>query len=52
MKTAPTERKLPRSIRKHLRNEKARIRRELGADDARRTIEQLVRRFRHPETPR
>jgi hypothetical protein len=38
-------RRLPRSIRKHLRQQKALLRRTLPAAEARRAIEQLERRL-------
>jgi len=43
MSNSKENRRLPRSMRKHLRNEKARLRRELPADEAERAIERLSR---------
>ncbi|HET6278530.1 MAG TPA: hypothetical protein VFG08_07090 [Candidatus Polarisedimenticolia bacterium] len=44
-------RRLPHSIRKRIRLEKARLRRELPAAEAKRAIEQLVRRYRRGGEP-
>ena len=47
MKPAAEKRKrLPRSIRKHIRRAKAALRRELASADAEKAIEQLVMRLR------
>ncbi|HXV77048.1 MAG TPA: hypothetical protein VD788_12095 [Candidatus Polarisedimenticolaceae bacterium] len=46
MSTARTDRPLPHSLRKHLRLEKARLRRELPPEAAQRAIEQLERSLR------
>jgi hypothetical protein len=44
-------RRLPRSLRKYLRNEKARLRRQLPAEEARRAVEQLLRGLRRAGAP-
>ena len=46
MTTVNDIRPLPRSIRKHIRREKARLRSVLSPAEARRTIDQLLRRLR------
>jgi hypothetical protein len=44
-------RRLPRSIRKHLRQEKARLKRLLAPEEARDAIDRLVLRFRRGAAP-
>jgi len=46
MNAKQTTKRLPRSVRKHLRNRKAVLRRELPVKEAKQAIEQLVRGFR------
>jgi hypothetical protein len=46
MSTARNTRRLPRSLRKHIRTEKARFRNTLPAEEAERAIERLVKRLR------
>ena len=48
---AVRHKRLPRSIRKHIRRQKAQLRRQLSAAEASRAIDQLVRRLRHDAGP-
>lgn len=43
--------RLPRSIRKYLRKEKARLRRQLPVEEASRAVAQLMRGLRRGEPP-
>lgn len=47
MTTAKATRRPPKSIRKHIRTQKALMRRTLPEKEATRAIEQLLRRLRH-----
>ena len=44
--SSKSEKSLPRSVRKHLRQQKAILRRTLPREEADKAIEQLVRGFR------